>query len=180
MSDYDYLDNYENQFDKNVQSEKKIFDHPLANDPLTLIEDSVTPPEPFFVNPDPAPQHDSWDPAPPPPINVDPAVNHRGHPPIPGPDLPDPLLPGQNRFWRELSPFRPLGKSGTMTPTRITYRRIYERTMRPSQDSSPQCPKDGEDIKKGECDTCAHQEKDSLHGCKLLDEQADRLAGKKK
>lgn len=184
MGDYDYLDQYEGHFGREVAHKKKVFDEPLANDPLTRVEDAIGRPDPIRAPLSPSPVKDFYDV---PKADPLPPVRPYGPMGYRGPDAPRPdVLEGEHhRWWRE--PPIPRLRGGSPTGPKHPKARPDFRS-RPAPGSAHKlymvrCPdKNGDWVADKACKTCKHHWwKDPIHGyCKLKAREADRLAGKGK
>jgi hypothetical protein len=182
MSDYKILDEYDDFFEQQAGHMDKMFNHPLDNDPLSMVEDSIT--NPTTLGPTPAPPG-VIDPLPPLPVGRD--IIDRRMPSMRSDPLPNPTLPGERRFWREPFISKPRGGSATsMTSSNRGKSIAYNPKIKGAEIRL--CPK-GKKDKSGDtviagsefCKSCDEYDPDDVlhHNCKVLARESDKLAGKK-
>jgi hypothetical protein len=185
MSDYDYLDKHDDLFEQQAGHMDKAFNHPLDNDPLSMVEDSITNPvAPTTLGPTPAPPGliDTL-----PPLPVGREIIDRRMPSMPSDPLPDPNLPGERIFWGKEFISKPRGGTATsMTSSNRGKSILYNPKIGGVEIRL--CPK-GKKDKNGDtviagskfCKGCDEYDPDEVlhHRCRALAREADKLAGKK-
>lgn len=187
MGDYDFLDAYENSFDREAKGREKVFDEPLANDPLTLVEDSIEQARPPLGPP--VSQVKGYYMPSAPAVPPDPALTgrvdgHRLYNPMRQvtPDPPNPYPPERSYPWREPPIARPrMGGSGSGSKAKPDYQ-PKSKASTPKKEATVFCPKLDEYIPKSACNSSCpeYDPKDPIHGnCKLKKEEADKLSGRK-
>jgi hypothetical protein len=189
--DDSYLDAHDDQVLAEAHHWNKVDNITGPNDPLdaklTALENQTMLPAHQYLdaleshiesNPhiDPTPPVDSWNAPGPPPITKDPAVIDRTVLQPRSPDPVDPTLSSKGHFWREPR-YEPLGKSVSGK----SYRDPYLPKYTPKSRDMPKtrCPEENdEEVLKVRCVDCKHRSDSSLR-CRLKDEEANALAGKK-
>jgi hypothetical protein len=177
MSDYDFLDDHDDFIEQHAHHEAKVFDHPLDNDPLSKVEDSITPTEPL-----PSPlttgtvtSDGRWIDSPKQPLDG------RGAPLVPRESFRSEWLPHQTKdapggynwrseriYWREPPVPRLKGSNPQL------------KSSKGGGDSKTKCPLTDKFVSHSKCNVCEYfDSKDSIHACKLKRAEADRLSGKK-
>jgi hypothetical protein len=185
MSDYDYLNQWEDRFDKEAAHNKKMFDEPLANDPFTIVEDRIERPGATHTPLNPSPPDDFYD------------VPKSDHIPSPrpygpmgyrSPDAPRPdVLEGEHHtLWREprIPPLRSTPGKSTKPVPYVPYR--SSGGLGPKLEVT-ECPKEKDNpneaarlVTKQTCMKCEHYDFTAVlyERCALKKKEADRLSGK--
>jgi hypothetical protein len=196
---YGFPDPHDQLFDREIEDTLKVFDDPLANDPLSLLEYSiertiVPPIDENIYSPSPilSELEASIEGTTVPPTFPDP---HFHEPEIPEPPLynrrlfvaphsiqpPDPTLPGENRYWREPQLPRPhLGTAATNPKSR--FRPKYQRIGKGSSKRKPNtvyCPAFKSYLSEDLCGLCSdYTPEDAPHTCKRIKRELDQFLGR--
>jgi hypothetical protein len=191
---YWYLNDYEKDFQQQAAHFDTVFNHPVTNDPLSMLENKIEANRQIHPSPNILsqaetaiestvipPAHGPLDPLPHPREIIDRRnIGVRGLDP-PGEGY---NWTSENRYWREPPLWRPMGGGGRRGKSHSPLIKPASGRVTAKASSKTKCPKTGKECSTADCKKCAEYDDKNvsiIHNyCKKQKAESQRLAGKKK